>query len=287
MSLMLRVILLETAPESVQRFAPEISFSKDERYFPCPLFFDGVDILRNREKYEALTLPQKKDLISCYYHVTRDKKHTAYEYWYYYVYNDYSGGHMLFLRDVHDHDMEFAIVYVSNSSEKVVALALNQHHWLNWVWPNGIVPRVFAEDGGHGLFRKKADDDVWKAGGLTQRVEPKESVESLRMKFVDPEPNNLMNEDGTLNGEVANYAGRWAKPKVPWVRAAEYTFPISHHLAEAERNRVRMLSVAPYTKAYPEEITLSIPYDKSTRKENLDEALKLGLISEQQYGALL
>ncbi|MGD0177833.1 MAG: hypothetical protein ABSA50_12400 [Candidatus Bathyarchaeia archaeon] len=276
---------MESTPELVRKFAPEISFSKNEPYFPCPIFFSGADIVSNREKYEPLTPDQKRNLISCYYHVSRYESHTAYEYWYYYVYNDYSGGWDLGAPDIHDHDMEFAIVYVDNASGTVYALALNQHHWRNWVWMSNDL-KVFAEEGGHGLFRKRTLLDSWKPGGLTIKVDPKESVESLRNKFIDPEPANLMENDGTIKGQTAIFLGAWAKPKVPWVRQ-EYVFPISQLLADADKDKARMLSAAPRAMMYPREITLSIPYNKPTRKENLDEALRLQLISDHQYKAML
>lgn len=274
------------------KLAPKISFSKGEGYFPCPVFFAGTDIIDNREAYDALSDHEKKQMISCYYHVVENGKHAAYEYWYYYAYNDYSGGWTGGLPDRHDHDMEFAIVYVSKSSGSPVALALNQHHWLNWAWSPTLELSIFAEEGGHGMFRHKRPLDSWEDGGLTVKVEPKEAVESLRERFINPEPAQLIEDDGTIKGRSANFLGMWAKPKVPWARFREYALPISRLLAEVEEEKSRLLSRAPRTLAYtvpggPEELVLSIPYDKPTRQENLQEALRLQLITRDQYEALV
>jgi hypothetical protein len=58
----------------VSQYAPEIQFSKGERYFPCPVFFSGSDIINNKEAYDRLTKKRKKELISCYYHIVEDQK---------------------------------------------------------------------------------------------------------------------------------------------------------------------------------------------------------------------
>ena len=274
------------------KFAPRISFSKGERYFPCPVFFAGTHIIGNREAYGALSDLEKKQMISCYYHVVEDEKHAAYEYWYYYPYNDYSGGWTGGLPDRHDHDMEFAIVYVSKSSGSPVALALNQHHWLNWSWSPALELSIFAEEGGHGMFRHRRPLDSWEDGGLTVKVEPKQTVESLRERFINPEPAQLIEDDGMIKGRSANFIGMWAKPKVPWARFREYALPISTLFAEVEEEKSRLLSRAPRALAYtvpgaPEELALSLPYNKPTRQENLQEALRLQLITRDQYEALV
>jgi hypothetical protein len=273
-------------------FAPEITFSRGERYFPCPVFFAGTRIIDNRKAYDALSDHEKKQLLSCYYHVVEDEEQAAYEYWYYYAYNDYSGGWTGGLPDRHDHDMEFAIVYVNKSSGSPMAIASNQHHWLNWTWSPALELSIFAEEGGHGMFRHKRPLDSWEDGGLRAKVEPKEPVESLREHFVNPEPAQLMEDDGTIKGRSANFIGMWAKPKVPWARFREYALPISTLFAEAEEEKSRLLSRAPTALAYtgpsaPEELALSIPYNKPTRQENLEEALRLQLITRDQYEALV
>jgi hypothetical protein len=280
------------------KYAPVISFSKDEHYYPCGLFFAGNQIEHNRSLYERLSQNQKEKLLSCYYHIVEDKSYTAYEYWYYYVYNDYSGGWTAGAPDQHDHDMEFAIVYVDKSSQSPVVMALNQHHWLNWVWNLNPELPIFAEEGGHGMFRVKRLLDHWKRGGITRRVLPKDSVESLRVTFLNPEPSNLIETDGTIMGRSANFIGKWAKPKVPWARFREYTLPISRLLAQAIKVESRLskgpkallLSIPRKDKlAYAPsgEINLSIPYNKSSRRRNLDEALRLRLITKRQHAVLV
>ncbi|MCJ7768393.1 hypothetical protein MUP79_08385 [Candidatus Bathyarchaeota archaeon] len=272
-----------------QSFAPRVSFSKGERYFPCSVFFAGTDILRNKEAYDALDENEKKRLMSCYYHVVEDDAYAAYQYWYYYTYNDYSGGWTGYLPDRHDHDMEFAVVYVNKSSGTPAAVALNQHHWLNWVWNPNLEMPIFAEEGGHGMFRSKRLLDTWEEGGLSERVEPKDSVESLRQRFINPEPAQLIDEDGTIKGKSANFIGMWAKPRVPWARIREYVLPISKLFYELEELKQRLLSRAVHVAyAYtPAELTLSMPYDKPTMQENLEEALRLQLITKEQYEALI
>lgn len=281
-----------TDSDLVSQFAPEIQFSKGERYFPCPMFFGGRDTVNNRETYDRLSNSDKKELISCYYHIVEDQTLAAYQYWYYYAYNDYSGAWTGFLPDLHDHDIELAIVYVNKSNKLPVAMSLNQHHWRNWVSNPHPSKLIFAEEGGHGMFRDKRIRDKWEDGGLKIKVEAKEAVESLREQFVNPEPANIIEDDGTIKGKTANFIGMWAKPKVPWVRLREYALPISKLLSEAIEEMNRLLQYAP--KAYPymtphiplEEFTLSLPYDKPTRQENLDEALRIGLVTKDQYAAL-
>ncbi|MCX6659186.1 MAG: hypothetical protein NTX81_02220 [Candidatus Bathyarchaeota archaeon] len=247
-----------------------------------------MTLVNNREAYDHLSNSDKKELISCYYHIVEDQTYTAYQYWYYYAYNDYSGAWTSFLPDRHDHDVELAIVYVNKSTGRPVAMSLNQHHWRNWVWNPNPHMSVFGEEGGHGMFRQKRIQNKWEDGGLEIKVEPRETVEFLREHFVNPEPANLIEDDGTIKGKTANFIGMWAKPKVPWVRLREYALPISKLLSEAEEEKKRLLQYAPKTYPYMAvgEFTLSLPYDKLTRQENLDEALRIGLITKDQHTAL-
>lgn len=283
-----------------QKFAPKISFSDGERFFPCDLFFNGSDISGNKEAYEKLSDDEKKkEGIACYYHIVETNTHAAYQYWYYYAYNEYSGGWTGGMPDTHDHEIECAIVYVKKSSETPVAMALNQHHFRNWVWEPDLELPVYAEKGGHGMFRVKRIPDSWKKGGFETRVLPKKSVEDLRTRFVSPEPAGLIDDDGTIKGQSANLIGMLAKPKVPWVRIPEYTLPISQLFAEAERLKNKLLSEAPKRVQYAipraakafvrphQELNLSIPYNKPTVRKNLDEALRLQLITKGQYKALV
>jgi hypothetical protein len=284
--------------ELTRKLAPEIWFSKDEQYFPCSIFFAGSSIVRNKAAYDALSSRERKRLISCYYHVVEDEKYTAYQYWYYYVYNDYSGGWTAGLPDRHNHDMEFAIVFVSKSSGRPAAMALNQHHWLNWILDPSLETPVLAEEGGHGMFRNRRAFDKWQGGGLQTKVEPTEPVEQLRQRFLNPEPVHLIEDDGTIRGESANFIGMWAKPRVPWARFREYALPISRLLSEALEDAHRLLLRKPaeaYMYELPKvlehyvpsrELGFSFPYDKPTRRENLDEALRLGLITREDYDAL-
>jgi len=285
--------------ELARRFAPEIWFSRDEKYFPCNIFFAGTDIVHNRIAYEPLSNGEKRELISCYYHIVEDEKYTAYQYWYYYAYNDYSGGWTGGLPDKHDHDMEFAIIYVDKERERPLMMLLNQHQWHNKIMDPSLEIPVLAEEVGHGMFRNKRPPDKWQDGGLKVKVEPREPVEQLRQKFLNPEPAHLVEDDGTIKGESANFIGMWAKPKVPWVRFREYALPISTLLLEAQEDMQRLLSRKPaeaYMYKLPEvlmhyvpsqELGISLPYDKPTRLENLDEALGLGLITKEQYEALI
>jgi len=279
---------MNTEFDLVHKFAPLISFSRHERYFPCPIFLSGDDIINNRTVYDRLPYDRRNELISCYYHVVDGETVTAYQYWYYYAYNDYSGGWTGYLPDRHDHDIEFAIVYVDKSTWNPVAMALNQHHWLNWIPNPNLEMPVFAEEGGHGMFRHKRSPDKWKEGGIMIKVDPRETAESLRERFVSPEPSQLIEEDGTLRGQIANFIGMWAKPKVPWARFREYALPISKLLSGAQEEIRRLMSrtAVPYTYYTVPEFTLSIPYDRPTRQENLDEALRLGLITRDQYETL-
>jgi hypothetical protein len=149
------------------------------------------------------------------------------------------------------------------------------------------------------MFRVKRLPDSWKKGGLETRVLPRQSVEDLRIRFVNPEPTDLIDDDdGTIKGKSANLVGMLAKPKVPWVRISEYTLPISELLSEAEGVKNKLSSQAPKHVQYaipravkafvrPGEFNLSIPYNKATRRKNLDEALSLRLITKGQYKALV
>ena len=49
-------VLSETESDYVEKFAPELAFSKNERYLPCELFLAGRDIRGNKKSYEKLSV---------------------------------------------------------------------------------------------------------------------------------------------------------------------------------------------------------------------------------------
>ena len=121
----------ETPDSSLaERFAPLLVFHPEEQFFPSsPLFslagnpakrsvsnVDSAELLRRlgapeqrREQYLALNLQEKADLAKVYYRVNRLPTSTVIEYWFYYVWNDYSARPGLFpfwFNGSHPNDLE-------------------------------------------------------------------------------------------------------------------------------------------------------------------------------------
>lgn len=234
-------------PSSVEKYAPTLAFSKGEKYFPCNLFFKGNNIIENKQKYDKLEKSQKDDEVCCYYHVNKGQKHTVYQYWYYYAYNEYALAPGL--RDNHEHDFECFKVFVDKKSGQPKIITCNIHFFREITPIDGEVPEVKVEKGGHGLFTKKKR---WRWDrGHELHVRPTESCEKLRRKMIPLAP-QLINTNFKLIGNDYDWLriGKLAGPQVPWARS-EYYLPEKTLHGLDERTKVNLSQIPGIEQTVP------------------------------------
>jgi len=292
------------SPDPPGKFAPELWFSRGEKYLPCDLFFNGQDIRNNKESYDKLSGAEKKRNLLCYYRIVEGQEYVAYEYWYYYAYNEYPliPGKISWLRrllhsrfeptlaDNHEHDLEYAIIYVEKSSGKPKVLCLNQHFWHNFVVIDAGVPPIKAELGGHGMFCTPKGWEKWEEGGEKMTPEPKVDLEALRSQFVSAERSDLLDPSGKLIG--TNYdpleIGKVSAPTIPWVRTSEYYFPEASVLGKV--HRVKGTPFPSYSQEIPSPIerlgSISLPHSAETLESNIHLARRLNLLGPKEEDIL-
>jgi hypothetical protein len=270
----------------VQRFAPKLKFSSGEKYFPCDLFFGGKDIKQNKRKYLLLDEHERSRKICCYFHVVQGAMFDAYEYWYYYAFNEYLLIPRTPIADNHDHDLEYAIVFVNKKNDRPEHLLLNQHFWQNHVPLNGTIPAVFVEKGGHGMFVERKASYKWQPDGDELTPEPKKDTETLRAQVVSAEPRDIIDGKEKLIGEDYDQLkiGKLWGPSTPWSRPPVYYLPIAEILEKVRPDlgepglfELRMVQPKP----------ISLPYTEPTLEENVRLALEQKLGKAEDYEPML
>ena len=249
---------------------------------------------------------------SCYYHVVEGSNYSVYEYWYYYSFNDYpflppvTGGILNRILDFlgrkvtprlaedHEHDFEFAYVYVSKDTGKVEHLVLNQHFWQNYYPVKGEMPEIKVELGGHGIFVEKKEGvyvDRWEEGGPSMRVSPFADIEELRREFITREPSDLIDKKSRLIGDNYDFLriGSMWGPEVPWMREHYYLPEATIFGRPRKIEPTALLKAMLRKEVLPlmEKIgPISIPYVYDNPRENIKLGVKLGLIKPKEYDKL-
>lgn len=112
----------EAAAPSAINYAPNLWFDSQEKYYPVnPLSFyfeNGLEIDGQTavNKYNRLSLEQKVNNLTVFYHILDYGNQWVYQYWFFYVLNDSLGG----IRNEHYGDWEAVYVFVDKNSGQVI-----------------------------------------------------------------------------------------------------------------------------------------------------------------------
>lgn len=148
-----------STPPSPENFAPNFWFDSDEKYFPAdPLDFyyeNGEEIEGEKAiaKYNSLSLSEKLSKFKVFYTIKDQSNEWVYEYWVFYVMNDYENGHY--------GDWESVFVFVDKNKGKINKLVASAHGLFN----NELSPPfesnrmwVYVGDGSHANCPDKIAD---------------------------------------------------------------------------------------------------------------------------------
>jgi len=117
------------SPPSAINYAPNFWFDSQEKYYPAnPLDFyfeNGIEI--NGElavnKYNQLSLEAKLENLTVFYHILDYGNQWVYQYWCFYVFNDYRQ----LVQNKHYGDWEAVFVFVDKDSKKVIKVIGTAH----------------------------------------------------------------------------------------------------------------------------------------------------------------
>lgn len=160
-------------PPSAENYTPNFWFDSDEKYFPAdPLDFyfvsktDKTNLLYYEEitgeravaKYNALSLNEKLSKIKVFYTIKDQDREWVYEYWVFYVLNDFENGHY--------GDWESVFVVVDKNSGKIVRVNGSAHGSSNELNNLGNQKHVwvYVGNGSHANCPDKTNDgrcDFW------------------------------------------------------------------------------------------------------------------------------
>lgn len=284
------------------QFAPTLVFSKNERYYPCEVFFDDSrNVVSNRERYDSKSGSEKLQMVSCYYWIVSGLQYYIYEYWLYYAFNPYAIidiSKNFALVDNHDHDFESAYVYVSKETLRPQRIVLNHHFWHNIEDLSDGEIKVFVERDGHGMFGRRNHwltwlmDKVgllkWEQGGVELKPERLIAIEDLR-KEVMRDPIDIVDTSGKLIGNDydSSRIGKMFGPSVPWWRP-HYYLPetLLKGLDKVVPDKVALAFRLPSTPPLSLLGSVSLPQGYDGLDQAAERALEIGMLTRAQYREL-
>ncbi len=125
------VYSFETSVEvpSPINYAPNLWFDSDEKYYPVNIwdsyFENGVEIegYRAVEKYTKLSLQDKLNKLTVFYHIEDEGDQWVYQYWFFYVFNGSEGR----IKNHHYGDWESVFVFVDKETKRAVKVIGTAH----------------------------------------------------------------------------------------------------------------------------------------------------------------
>ena len=116
------------APPAIN-YAPNLWFDSEEKYYPVNIwdsyFENGIEIEGEKavNKYNKLSLKDKLNNLTVFYHIDNEGNQWVYQYWFFYVFNDYKKG----IRNKHYGDWESVFVFVDKDSKEVIKVIGTAH----------------------------------------------------------------------------------------------------------------------------------------------------------------
>ncbi|MBE0516330.1 MAG: carboxypeptidase regulatory-like domain-containing protein [Methanophagales archaeon] len=195
------------------KYAPNLWFGSTEELYPTSPFFDDEDLSGedNKNDYYALSLDEKMDNFTIYYHTVDAGDEIVYEYWFYYAFNDFVNKHY--------HDWETVYVFVDKSTEEVTRVVASAH---TKEFPNNVLENpqfaegehagILVEEGSHasctdrnnnGLFER--DTDVTNGYGTVITPYPPYIAQCPFAWGIGWLPPYIWDEEDQLNGFRITY----------------------------------------------------------------------------------
>ncbi|MBU2473040.1 PQQ-binding-like beta-propeller repeat protein, partial [Patescibacteria group bacterium] len=118
----------QTSPPALD-YAPNLWFDSQEKYYPAnPLdfYFENSQEIEGEKavnKYNQLSLEEKLDKMTVFYHIEDEGVEWVYEYWFFYVFNDSLGK----IKNEHYGDWESVYVFVDKNSEQIIKVIGTAH----------------------------------------------------------------------------------------------------------------------------------------------------------------
>ncbi|MDP7001009.1 MAG: LamG domain-containing protein [Candidatus Poseidoniaceae archaeon] len=158
----------------IEVYMPTLHLDDRECYLPINRHWDDFDVSNNFENYRDSRVDDDCSSYSSsssptptvYYEVKEESNHYVFEYWFYYADSRFEAYPQITSWTIHEHDFEWAFVWVDKSDMEPYYFALSQHKWVNEhfisstdeLWAN-------VEWGGHGMAHHWESYAPWYARG--------------------------------------------------------------------------------------------------------------------------
>ena len=142
-------------PLPAENYAPNLWFDSEENYYPtdpffCAESFEEISGEKCKQKYLDLSFEEKLRIFTVFYYISETQKEWVYEYWLYFVFNDYANEHY--------YDWESLYVFVDKNTKKITKAVGSAHQepflnneFLNPDLKEGEHIWAYIEKGGHAI----------------------------------------------------------------------------------------------------------------------------------------
>jgi len=194
---------------SAQNYTPNLWFDSQEQYYPAnPLDFyfeNNIEISGEKavQKYNKLSQQEKINNLIVFYHIQDNGDQWVYQYWFFYVFNNYQKG----VQNKHYGDWEAVYVFVNKNSGEVIKVISTAHQRklfdteiyspnINHIWS-------YIANGSHANCIDKKDDGrcdflKWRGGEKWDKNGYKAMHNSYNLIEITPDYINQFNDAKTL-----------------------------------------------------------------------------------------
>jgi hypothetical protein len=209
----------------IEYYMPTLYFDNRECYFPINRHRDDDDVSNNMNNYRDSKANLQCDGVhrwtsspspTVYYEVKEYDDHFVYEYWFYYVYSEFKAAPLSAIRDasLHEHDYEWAFVWVDKESLQPSYLALSQHNWVNeYTISSRDELKVNVEWGGHGMIQSPVSPASYAKGDGEYL-----SSADFKFKAMDSSPADLTSDGFFRDTDGLPACRMIPECKAPWLQ---------------------------------------------------------------------
>jgi len=216
----------------IEVYMPTLYLDDRECYLPINRHWDDFDVSNNFENYQDSRVDEDCSSYSSsssptptvYYEVVEYSDHYVFEYWFYYADSRFEALRPYGIPSlaIHEHDFEWAFVWVDKSDLEPYYFALSQHYWENEHFISSTDDLwAHVEWGGHGMVHHSESSPPWYAQGDGLVFRPGD------FEFIQMNPTAADIGMGEFLRGNPSCTNSPVQCKAPWLQP-QYTYPEYH-----------------------------------------------------------